>query len=183
MGVLVPYVVSLVAVGIIFSNLFADQFGLINYLLEKVGLEPVEWHRERLPAHLAIATMVNWRWTGYNALIFLAACRRSRATCTRPPGRRVERVAAVPLRDLADAAAHVHLRRHHLVHRGMQIFTEPRMFDSLPGSNSGGPNHEYQTIVLMLFQEGFRTRRLGYASAIAMALFVIILVVVPSTTW
>ena len=33
----------------------------------------VRWHVDRLSSHLAIATMVNWRWTGYNALIFLAA--------------------------------------------------------------------------------------------------------------
>ena len=32
-----------------------------------------QWHTDRLASHVAIATMVNWRWTGYNALIFLAA--------------------------------------------------------------------------------------------------------------
>ncbi|WP_351079649.1 ABC transporter permease subunit, partial [Shewanella sp. CAL98-MNA-CIBAN-0140] len=31
------------------------------------------WQNETLPSHIAIATMVNWRWTGYNALILLAA--------------------------------------------------------------------------------------------------------------
>ena len=73
MGVLVPFVVAPVAVGLIFNKLFADQFGLINEILKTLGLDPVRWHAESLASHTAIATMVNFRWTGYNTLIFLAA--------------------------------------------------------------------------------------------------------------
>lgn len=83
MGVLLPYVVAPVAVALIFSNLFADRFGLINTLLETVGVEPVRWHSDRLASHIAIATMVNFRWTGYNALIPWPPCRPSRAISTR----------------------------------------------------------------------------------------------------
>ncbi|MGO4435536.1 carbohydrate ABC transporter permease, partial [Paenarthrobacter sp. RAF9] len=56
MGVLVPFVVAPVAVGLIFNNLFADQFGLVNELLALVGLDPVRWHSEQLASHIAIAT-------------------------------------------------------------------------------------------------------------------------------
>src|SRR5690606_8294372 len=73
LAVILPYVVTPVAVGIIFGNLFGDRFGLINTVLEGIGSGPVQWHADTLPSHLAIASMVNWRWTGYNALIFLAA--------------------------------------------------------------------------------------------------------------
>ena len=73
MGVLLPYVVAPVAVAIIFGNLFSDQFGLINDALRFVGLPAVAWHVNSLASHVAIATMVNFRWTGYNALIVLAA--------------------------------------------------------------------------------------------------------------
>ena len=73
MSILLPFVVSPVAVAIIFGSLFGDKYGLINQALDAVGIDGVDWHTNRLASHLAIATMVNWRWTGFNALIFLAA--------------------------------------------------------------------------------------------------------------
>ena len=72
-GVLLPYVVSLVAVGIIFANLFGPNYGLVNGMLELLGFDRIDWQSNRFFSHIAIATMVNWRWTGYNALIVLAA--------------------------------------------------------------------------------------------------------------
>ena len=73
MSVLLPYVVTPVAVALIFTNMFSEQYGLINNLLSNLGIEPILWKTDTLPSHIAIATMVNWRWTGYNALILLAA--------------------------------------------------------------------------------------------------------------
>ena len=42
-------------------------------MLQTIGLDPVDWQANRFGSHVAIAIMVNWRWTGYNALIVLAA--------------------------------------------------------------------------------------------------------------
>src|SRR5665647_675052 len=39
----------------------------------QLTIDPIEWKRDRLASHFAIGSMVNWRWTGYNALILLAA--------------------------------------------------------------------------------------------------------------
>src|SRR6478735_7806126 len=57
MGVLLPYVVAPVAVALIFSDLFGDKFGLVNHLLGLVGIDPIQWHKEVLPSHVAISTM------------------------------------------------------------------------------------------------------------------------------
>jgi cellobiose transport system permease protein len=72
-GVLLPYAASLVAIGIIFANLFGPNYGLVNSVFELLGLDRVDWQADRFASHIAIAIMVNWRWTGYNALIILAA--------------------------------------------------------------------------------------------------------------
>lgn len=178
MGVLLPYVTSLVAVGVIFGNLFSDQNGLINATIEALGLDPVTWHRDQLPGWLAVATMVNWRWTGYNALIFLAAMQ------------------AIP-RDLYESAtidgAGAWNRFRHVtlpMVRGtvifvvitstigaMQLFTEPMLFTPGPGGVNGGPDRQYQTVVMLMFQESFSNMKFGYGATIAVALLVIILVV------
>ncbi|MGO1285838.1 MAG: carbohydrate ABC transporter permease, partial [Brachybacterium sp.] len=73
MGVLVPFVVAPVAVSLIFAKIFADSSGIVNGALTAINLPAVGWHSDALASHVAIATMVNFRWTGYNALIFLAA--------------------------------------------------------------------------------------------------------------
>nr|WP_192498756.1 sugar ABC transporter permease [Ornithinimicrobium pratense] len=172
MGVLLPYVVAPVAVALIFSNLFADRFGLINALLETVGLEPVRWHSDRFASHVAIATMVNFRWTGYNALILLAAMQ------------------AVP-RDLYEQAAidganawrqfwaiTVPMLRPTIIFviitstiGGLQIFDEPRMFDQY---GRGGADQQWQTLTIYLYELGWTRSDFGMASAVAWLLFLII---------
>src|SRR5437764_1044051 len=51
----------------------ASPYLYIAPFFQVFGLDPVQWQANRIASHLAIAAMVNWRWTGYNALIVLAA--------------------------------------------------------------------------------------------------------------
>ncbi len=177
-GVLLPYVVSLVAVGIIFANLFGPNYGLVNGILELLGFERIDWQSNRFFSHLAIATMVNWRWTGYNALIVLAAMKAI-----------PKEIHEAALIDGASAARRffsvtLPLLRPTLIFvvvtstiGGLQIFTEPKLFDAMPGSNNGGSSNQFQTITLYMYQTGFETQRLGYASAVAWVLFLLIIVI------
>ncbi|MDX2468333.1 MAG: sugar ABC transporter permease [Acidimicrobiia bacterium] len=173
MGVLLPYVVAPVAVALIFSNMFGDKFGLINTFLGNIGIDPILWHTDVIPAHIAIATMVNFRWTGYNALILLAAMQ------------------AIP-RDLYEAAAidgAKAARRFFSVTipqirptmifviitstiGGLQIFDEPRMYDNF---GLGGANKQWLTITMYLYNIGWGKFNFGRAAAVAWLLFLIII--------
>jgi cellobiose transport system permease protein len=177
MGVLLPFVVAPAAVAIIFGSLFGDRYGLINQALEWIGLSGVPWHTDRLASHLAIATMVNWRWTGYNALILLAAMQ------------------AVP-RDLYDAAAidgASKVRQFTSVTipsirptvlfvvitstiGGLQIFAEPRLFDTTLAQN-GGSDRQFSTMTMLVYDFGWHLRDLGRAAATAWLLFLLIIVI------
>jgi cellobiose transport system permease protein len=176
MGVLVPYVVAPVAVGLIFNQLFADQSGLINAVLTQVGLDPVRWHGNGFASHTAIAMMVNFRWTGYNTLILLAAMQ------------------AIP-RDLIEAAVVDGANRLQMFLRltvpllrptiifvvitstigGLQIFDEPRMFDQI---GLGGADRQYMTVTMYLYELGWGSQRdFGRAASVAWILFLIILLI------
>ncbi|WP_296666084.1 carbohydrate ABC transporter permease [Demequina sp.] len=175
MGVLLPYVVAPVAVALIFSNMFGDRYGLINSLLNDIGLSSIAWHVDVIPSHVAIATMVNFRWTGYNALILLAAMQ------------------AIP-RDLYEAAAidgASNFRRFISVTvpqirptmifviitstiGGLQIFDEPRMYDT---TGQGGSNNQWETITLYLYNTGWGNFDFGRAAAVAWVLFLIIIAI------
>jgi cellobiose transport system permease protein len=174
MGVLLPFVVAPVAVALIFSRAFADQSGMVNELLGFIGVEPIRWHADALASHVAIATMVNFRWTGYNTLILLAAMQ------------------AVP-RDLYEAAIldgasrvrtffsiTVPMLRPTLIFviitmtiGGLQIFDEPRMFDQL---GQGGADRQWMTMTMYLYELGWGAQKsFGRASAVAWILFLIII--------
>jgi cellobiose transport system permease protein len=177
MSVLLPFVVAPAAVAIIFGSLYGDRYGLVNEALGWLGVSPIQWHVDRLASHVAIATMVNWRWTGYNALILLAAMQ------------------TVP-RDLYDAAAidgagkirqftkiTIPTIRPTIIFvvitstiGGLQIFAEPRLFDSTSAHN-GGSDRQFSTITMLIYDFGWHLRDLGRASATAWLLFLLIIVI------
>lgn len=176
MGVLLPYVVAPVAVALIFSKLFGDQSGMINSLLGNIGIDPVGWHANAFASHIAIATMVNFRWTGYNTLILLAAMQ------------------AIP-RDLYEAAVidgagrwrqffsiTVPMLRPTLIFviitstiGGLQIFDEPRTYDQV---GTGGADRQWMTITMYLYELGWGSQKsFGRAAAVAWILFFIIVLI------
>ncbi len=177
-GVLLPYAASLVAIGIIFANLFGPNYGLVNSVFEALGLDRVDWQANRFASHIAIAIMVNWRWTGYNTLIILAAMKAipkelyEAATVDGASGIRQFFSVTLPL--LRPTLIFVIITS---TIGGLQIFTEPKLFDALPGSNNGGSTNQFQTVTLYMYQTAFESQHLGYASAVAWVLFLVILVV------
>jgi cellobiose transport system permease protein len=177
MGILVPNITSVAAVGIVFSLIFATNFGAANWTLGLIGIDPVNWPSERWSSWTAIAVMVDWRWTGWNALIYLAAMQ------------------AIPLALYESAAIDgasnwrqfwkitVPLLRPTILFTvivatigGMQLFAEPLMLAA--GRIQGGTLRQFQTLPMYLYERAFsRDFEYGYGSAIAWLLFALILVI------
>src|SRR5215211_8792746 len=63
MSVVLPQVTSLVAVALIFTQLFSRDYGLVNYVLNLVGIGNVDWEAGGFSSWVAISVMVIWRWT------------------------------------------------------------------------------------------------------------------------
>ncbi|MEU6783897.1 sugar ABC transporter permease [Nonomuraea angiospora] len=177
MGVLAPIVTSVAAVGIVFSQIFDRDAGMANGLLALLGVDPVDWRADKWSSWLAISVMVDWRWTGYNALIFLAAMQ------------------SVP-RDVYEAAAidgaskvrqfwgiTVPLIRPAILFAviistigGMQLFTEPLIFGQGGYAISGGSLRQFQTVAMYMFEKAFKDFDYGYGSAVAWMIFLLIVV-------
>lgn len=182
MGVLLPYVVAPVAVGLIFSRMFGDQYGAINELLGAIGVDPIMWHSETLPSHLAIASMVNFRWTGCNALIFLAAMqavpRDLYEAATLDGAGRVRQFFSVTVPQLRATIIFVVITS---TIGGLQIFDEVRVFDS---EGRGGASGQWLTVTLYLYNLGWGNQKsFGRASAVALILFAIIIVIGLLNFW
>lgn len=177
MSVLVPYVVTPVAVTLIFSSAFDEKYGLINNLLQTLNFDPVAWKTDVLPSHFAIATMVNWRWTGYNALILLAAMqavpRELHESAALDGAGTFRRFFSITLPSIRPTMIFVIITA---TIGGLQIFTEPKLFNA-SSSVPGGPERQYQTTVLYLWDLAFNRGDFGRASAVAWMLFIIIIVI------
>ncbi|WP_394274922.1 carbohydrate ABC transporter permease [Luteococcus sp.] len=176
MGVLLPYVVAPIAVSLIFGQVFSDQSGVINSILERIGMGPIGWHKDVLASHLAIATMVNFRWTGYNTLIFLAAMqaipRETIEAAVVDGASRVKTFLHVTIPMLRPTIIFVVITS---TIGGLQIFDEPRMFDN---TGAGGADRQWMTVTMYMYELGWGSQRnLGRASAVAWILFMIVVAI------
>nr|WP_218853032.1 sugar ABC transporter permease [Microbacterium immunditiarum] len=175
MSVLLPFVVAPVAVGLIFTAIFADNFGLVNTWLGNLGLPGIQWHKDPFWSHVAIATMVNYRWTGYNALILLAAMqavnRDYYEAATVDGAGPVRQFFSITMPSLRPTLIFVIITS---TIGGLQIFDEPRVFDQF---GRGGAGQQWLTITLYLYDIGWGQWNFGRAAAMAWILFVIILLI------
>lgn len=180
MGVLLPYVVAPSAAGIIFSQIFSDKMGAINVLLQQMGLHAIMWHDSTIWSHIAIATIVNWRFIGYNTLIILAAMQAIphdviEAAVVDGAGKwKIFRSVTLPM--LRPTLIFVIITS---TIGGLQIFDEPQLFHNA-ASAGGGSNNQYLTVSLYLYKLGFVSvtpgqPNLGRTAAVAWLLFLIII--------
>ena len=180
MGVVLPQVTSLVAVALIFTQLFSRDYGLVNYMLHFVGIHAIDWEAGRLSSWIALSVMVTWRWAGYNALIYLAAMQ----------GIPDELYEAAAIDGAGRWKQFIHVTvpqlRNTIIFTviistigGLQLFTEPYLFEPLKAGATGGSDRQYQTVVMYLYEKSFGSAqfKFGYASAIAWCLFLLIALV------
>jgi cellobiose transport system permease protein len=176
MGILVPNITSVAAVGIVFGFIFAQQYGLANWLVQLVGLDAIDWRGSRLASWTAISLMVDWRWTGYNALIYLAAMQaiprdlyESAALDGASPIRQFWRI-TVPLIQPTILFTVIISTIG-----GMQLFTEPLLFNY--GRVQGGALGEFQTLSMYIYQRTFDLNfEYGIGATMSWLLFGVIMI-------
>ncbi|TDG00409.1 carbohydrate ABC transporter permease [Paenibacillus piri] len=168
-----PNITSIVAVAIIFGSFFGAQFGLLNGVFSALGLPKIDWINDTFWVKVAISLMVIWRWTGYNAIIYLAGLQSIPAdlyeAATIDGANRPQQFGYITLPLLRPIILFTVILS---TIGGMQLFTEPAI---LVGA-SGGATKGGLTLVLYLYNQAFGNHLFGYASAIAWMLFLIIAV-------
>ncbi|MEU9118811.1 sugar ABC transporter permease [Streptomyces sp. NPDC048506] len=175
-AVLLPYATSVAAATLVFAQLFGRDFGLINYLLGLVGCRPVDWQTGTVASQIAVSSIVVWRWTGYNALIYLAGMQsipselyEAAAMDGASPWRQFRHVTLPGLRPTIVFTTIVSTIG------ATQLFGEPLLFE---GSAAGGISHQYQTLGLYLYEQGWGFFHLGRAAALAWVMLLLVLLLV-----
>jgi cellobiose transport system permease protein len=172
---LVPNITSVIAVAIIFGQLFGREFGLINLAIGGLGFDEIDFVENSFASHVAVATMITWRWVGYNALIFLASMLAI-------PDELYESAALdgagawkqfiyVTLPGLKNTITFVLIVG---TIGGLQVYAEPLV---LSGTSDGGSSRQLSTMTMFLFEQTFINGKWGYGAAIGIAITVIVLII------
>lgn len=167
----IPVVTTLVAVAVVWRYLYHPRYGLLNYGLGLIGwVGPIDWLGDPTWAMPAIILMAVWKNFGFNMIIFIASLQSipqhlyEAARIDGADAWRQFRHVTLPL--LGPTFIFVTL----ITLIGyFQLFAEPYVM------TQGGPAHSTLSIVLFMYEQGFRWWDLGYAAAVAFVLFLIIL--------
>ena len=165
-----PFVTTLVAIAVVWRYLYHPKYGLLNYLLAHIGIGPIDWLGDPRWAMPAIILMAIWKNFGYNMLIFIAGLQsipEELYEAARIDGANaMRRFWHVTIPQLAPTFLFVGV----VTMIGyFQLFAEPYVM------TGGGPLRATTSLVLFMYEEGFRWWRMGVAAAIAFVLFGIIL--------
>jgi len=192
-GVLVPFVTPIVASTLVFSYVFGKYYGLANSILGLFGIETtaggqtfagIDWRGTQLASWIAIATMVNWKWVGYNALLYLAAMQsiprdvyEAASLDGATPWQQLWRITVPMIRPMVIFTVVLSTIG------GLQLFTEPMLFSERGYDPNGGSLRQWQTVAQLIYQTGWVNLNLGYAAAMSWALFLIIVVLAGINAW
>lgn len=167
-----PYVTSLVLAGVIWNWIFQVDDGLINGLLQRAGLSQIPFLGDAMLVLPSVATAAAWKGFGYSMLILFAGLQSI------PP----EYLEAAKI----DGATSFQQFRHITLPllRPIMFFvvvietiSSFQIFDIVYVMTGGGPVRSSYSLVYMLYDQGFKFFDFGYASAIGMVLFAIVLIV------
>ena len=161
-----PVVTTLVAVAVVWRYLFQTRYGMVNYGLGALGLDPIDWLGDPHFAMPTIILLAVWKNFGYNMMIFLAnlqtvpeevyeAARIDGATT-------FQQLLYVTLPMLKPTLVLVGI----LTTAGyFQLFAEPYVM------TQGGPLRSTVSVLYFMYEEGFKWWNLGTASTTAVMLF------------
>lgn len=173
--VYIPVLFSALVAGITINWMFGQEYGLINFLLQKIGIDPLQWSLNPVLATVVISVASNWISAGYYMLLYVGG---------------INNIS----RELYEAASVDGAKKSQAFFRITLPLLMPTTFIVLllstvnllkeyalvQGISLGGPGSSTTYIVQYIFDQGFNQYRYGYASAaggIISILFIIIAVV------
>jgi multiple sugar transport system permease protein len=165
-----PVVTTVVAVAVIWKYLFHTSYGLVNWVLTRLGIAPVDWFGDAHWAMPAIILFAVWKNFGYNMVILLAGLQgipQDLYEAARIDGAsRWRQFLHITLPMLGPVLMVVGVIT---VSGYFQLFAEPYVM------TQGEPLQSTVSVLYFMFDEGFKWWNLGRASAVAFLLFAIIL--------
>lgn len=165
-----PSVICGVAVGLLWTFIYNSEFGLLNKLLEIIGLGSLQqaWLANKKAALLCIIVVVMWQFVGYHMIIQIAAMKNIPTSLFEAA-------------EIDGASKWVQFSRITFplikpilkVDAVLIITGSLKYYDLVAVMTGGGPNHSTELMSTYMFYQGFRTLKYGYSSAIGVILLLL----------
>lgn len=163
------YVMMVPAVGILWRWILEPNYGLLNFYLQKIGIPPVDWLTNPSVAMWAIVLATLWWTAGYNMVVFLAGLQEipeelyEASVVDGCNG--WQKFIYITMPTLRPVSFFVVV---------MSVAKSFQMFGQVFVMTQGGPSNSTLTLVQYLYLAAFRWYEMGYASAVAYALFILL---------
>jgi multiple sugar transport system permease protein len=171
-SVILPYMVARIAVGLTWRLLWAYDYGLINYFVTLLGLDPVTWLSGRVTALIAVMVSEIWRSTPFVTLILLAG---------------LSSLPTEPFESArVDGASYLQMFRHITlplllpsitVALIFQTIFKIRVFDIVFILTEGGPKNATLPLGILIYRNYFRYYKGGYSAALGVTILLIGLII------
>ena len=165
-----PHVSSMVAMSMVWSFIYNPQYGLLNTVIGFFGFAPGRWLNEPNLALPSLAAITIWRMLGYSAVVYLGGIQNIPSE--------IQEAAAIDGANAIQTVWHITLPLSSPTTFMLLILNTisvMKLFTTIHVMTGGGPAKATQNLVVMVYEYAFQRYQLGYASAIAMILFVLIL--------
>lgn len=166
-----PVIISPVAAAVIWRWMYDPNFGLVNYFLSFAGIDGPNWLNESHSAMFALIIMAVWKTLGVNMVLFSAGLQGIPDTYYEAaeidgagPWTKFWRI-TIPL--LSPTTFFIMV---------MSIISSFQAFDVVYVLTSGGPLGSTKVLVFYLYEHAFKFFEMGYASAVAYFLFILLIV-------
>ncbi|MGO3209703.1 carbohydrate ABC transporter permease [Brachybacterium sp. AOP42-C2-15] len=176
--VLTPYLVSNVVAAIVFLWILDTQLGIFNIFLQWIGFDPVSFWANETWVIPTIALVNVWRHMGYTALLLFAGLQSIpvylyEAARTEGAGE-IAQFRRITLPLLRPILALVLI---------MTIIGSFQVFDTVSVTTQGGPADASKVLQMYIYENAFAQYQFGYASALSVALLVILMVITFTQYW
>jgi multiple sugar transport system permease protein len=167
---ILPMMATPVAIALVWTMMFHPQLGVLNYLLTSVGLPPSSWVYNSATVIPTLVMVETWQWTPLVMLIVLGGITSlpldpyEAAEIDGANGWQMFRYITLPL-----------IQPFIIVATVMRIIDALKAFDTIFVITNGGPGTSSETINMLLYQTAFGYYNLGYASAMVVVFFVLIM--------
>lgn len=169
--VFLPWCVSGIVTGVMWKWLFGQDFGFINYVLQKMGQKPIPWFSNGNTAFMVIVIAGVWAATAFNVLLFMNAIKNVPTS--------LYEAAALDGASSFDKFWHITvpaIRPTSFMVILLATIGAMKEFVMVQALTDGGPGTDNMFIVQYIYTTGFDKSNVGYASAVSMVLFVILLI-------
>ena len=167
-----PIICSATATGIMWKFILHSNVGYLTYIINSIGFGKINFMNDPAITFYVIVFMSIWKTFGISTIIFVGAMQNVPANLYEAAeldgASKSRQLFSITLPEISSTLWFVIITR---------LISAFQVFDIVYTTTGGGPNFSTETLVTYIYTRAFEVNRMGYASALSVCLFILILII------